>query len=265
MRIALLFVPAALLLLAAAPAIAQDDTLCSDRPGKATPSCTVSPGTLQIETSALDWTHDKAQGVRTDTLLFGDTLVRYGVGADTEVRLGFTPYVRERTRDGGGVSIADGFGDVGVSIKHRLLDGGDEGISVAALAFVSLPVGSDAVSAGTVAGGLAVPVDVPLPGGWALNATPTIEAAADEDGDGRHLSYAGVVALSHPVTATLDATGEFFVQRDADPLGHTTQATADLLLAWQPLASWQFDVSTYLGLNRDTPDVEVLGGFTRRF
>lgn len=163
------------------------------------------------------------------------------------------------------MSIADGFGDVGLSLKHRFVDGGSAGVSIAALPFVVLPVGNDAVSAGTFSGGLTVPVDIPLPGGWSLNSTPTVAAAADGDGDGRHLAYGNVVALSHTLTGNLGATGEFFIQRDRDPSGYSTQATVDLLLAWSPITNWQFDVSSYVGLNRTTPDVEILGGFTRRF
>lgn len=244
----------------------QDAPLCSDRPGLATPSCVVAPGTLQIETSAVDWTRDEASGSRNDIFLFGDTLLKYGVGGNTEARISFTPYIRSRTRGpDGAVSIADGFGDVGLSVRHRFIDGGDNGVSVSAQPFVSLPVGADAVSAGTVSGGLTVPVDIPLPGGWSLNTTPTVAAAADADGDGRHLAYSGVVALTHALTGNLGATGEFFIQRDRDPLGHTTQSTVNFLLAWQPIPNWQFDVSSYVGLNRNTPGVELLGGLTRRF
>lgn len=244
----------------------QDAPLCSDRPGLATPSCVVTSGTLQIETSAIDWTRDEAGGSRNDMFLFGDTLLKYGVGGDTEARISFTPYIRSRTRGpDGAVSIADGFGDVGLSVRHRFIDGGGSGVSLSAQPFVSLPVGTDAVSTGTVSGGLTVPVDIPLPGGWSLNTTPTVAAAADADGDGRHLTYSGVIALTHALTDSLGATGEFFIQRDRDPRGHTTQSTVNFLLAWQPILNWQYDVSSYVGMNRNTPDVELLGGFTRRF
>ena len=255
----------ATLLLGASTASAQDAPICSERPGKAVPSCVLDATTVQVETSAIDWTHDQSDGTRSDTLLFADTLLRYGVGADTEVRINVTPYIRSRTRTFNVVSIADGFGDVSLSVKHRAINGGDRGVSVAVLPFVSLPVGSDAVSAGVVSGGLTVPVDIPLPGDWSLNTTPTIAAAADSDGHGRHLAYANVVDLSHPLTANLTATTEFFIQRDRDPFGHSTQATADVLFAWTPIRNWQFDASSYVGLNHDTPDIELLGGFTRRF
>lgn len=262
----LIILGSALILAYPLAASAKDAPLCSDRPGKATPSCVVASGTLQVETSIIDWTHDVTGGMRSDMLLFGDTLVKYGIGSNTEARIEFTPYIRSRTRTpAGGVSIADGFGDVGLSVRHRFIDGGSAGASISAQPFITLPVGGNAVSSGTVSGGLTVPIDVPLPGGWALNATPTVAAAADSSGDGRHLTYSGVVAVTHGLTGNLSATTEVFIQRDRDPLGHTTQSTLDFLLAWQPIRNWQFDVSSYVGLNRDTPDVELLGGFTRRF
>lgn len=253
------------LLAGASAAKAQNAPLCSDRPGKATPSCVAAQGTVQVETSAIDWTRDRADGASSDTFLFGDTLLKYGIGGDTEVRVSLTPYIHSRTRGTGGALSAKGFGDVGLSFRHRLLDGGDGGVSVAVQPAVVLPVGSDDVSSGTVSGSVTLPIDIPLPGGWSLNTTPTVAAAADADGNGRHLAYAGVVAVSHGIGANLSATGELFVQRDRDPGGHSTQATADLLLAWQPIADWQFDVSSYVGLNRTTPDLELLVGFTRRF
>ena len=204
-------------------------------------------------------------GAHSDTFLFADTLLKYGIGSDTEVRVSLTPYIHSRTRDASGASSVDGFGDVGLSFRHRLIDGGDGGISVAFQPTVVLPVGSDDVSTGTVSGSITLPIDMPVSGGWSLNATPSVAAAPDADGDGRHLAYAGVVAVSHGIGGNLSATGELFVQREEDPGGHSTQATADFLLAWQPVANWQFDVSSYVGINRTTPDLELLAGFTRRF
>ena len=41
----------------------------------------------------------------------------------------------------------------------------------------------------------------------------------------------------------------------------------DLTLAWQPLGrdDLQFDIGVYGGLTRDTPDLEVSAGLSRRF
>ena len=73
-------------LLIASPALADDDLRdpCAERPGLDTPACTVDPGHLQVELGVGDWTLDKQAGSRTDTILLGQALARYGVGTSTE-------------------------------------------------------------------------------------------------------------------------------------------------------------------------------------
>ena len=260
------FIGLALGVLATAAARAQDaPALCADRPGKATPSCVAARGTIQIETSALDWTRDDSAGTRSDTFLFADSLVKLGIGGDTEARVAVTPHIRQRTRDASGVTIADGFGDIGLSLRHRLIDGGDRRVSFAVQPFVTLPVGDKAVSAGTWSAGIVTPLDIPTGTPLALNLTPTWAAVADEDGDGRHFQASIVAAATHPISGTLSGTFELFAQTDDDPAGSSTQATADFLLAWAPADDWQFDLSSYVGLTRATPDLSLLIGFTRAF
>lgn len=257
------FVLAAGLIAVAAPAAAQD--LCADRPGKATPSCVVDPGAVQVETSVIDWSRSDDGATRDDDLLFGDTLVRWGVADAIELRGAFTSYEHDRMRGPGGVTIARGFGDFGLSAKWRAVDGGDKGVSIALLPSVTLPVGDKAVSQGTWSADLTVPIDVPLADKWSLDLSPTLSAAADEDGNGRHFAYAGAASLGYAISDAVSLSGELWAQRDNDPAGHTTQASADLLLAWQPAKDWQLDLSGYAGLTQATPDMELIAGVTRRF
>lgn len=172
-------------------AAAQDvPSLCSDRPGNATPTCVAAPGTIQIETSFVDWTGDEDMGVGTQSYLFGDSLVKFGIAGDTELRLGFTPYQYDRVSAAGRVATAEGIGDISLSARHRLVDGSagsGGGVSFAVQPFIALPVGSDEVSAGTWSIGLTTPIDIPGPGGVSFNLSPVIAAQADSDGNGRHL------------------------------------------------------------------------------
>ena len=263
----LLALPVAALFLPASASAQEGDapSLCSDRPGKASPTCVVAPGTFQIETSIADWTRDQSGDGQEDSILFADSLLRYGVADRFELRVAVTPYVHDRTRTGGAVDSADGFGDVGLSARYLAVDGGDDGVSLAVQPSVTLPVGSGSVSQGTWSAGLLVPVSIPLSDGWSLGATPAVYASADADGDGRHFAYSGVGAISKEVGGGVTLTGEIWALRDQDPSGHATQATLDLLGAWQSGADTQFDLGSYIGLNSNTPDVEILGGFTHRF
>jgi hypothetical protein len=64
------------------------DRLCSERPGLTTSACITAPGRLQAETGLGNWTLERRDGERVDTVLIADTLIRYGVGGKTELRLG---------------------------------------------------------------------------------------------------------------------------------------------------------------------------------
>ncbi|TPG39682.1 transporter [Sphingomonas koreensis] len=254
---------AATLLAVATPAVAQG--LCADRPGKATPACVVDPGAFQIETSLADWSRSDDGPTRDDDLLFGDTLLRWGVADNLELRGSLTAYEHDRTRAPGGVNIAKGFGDIGLSAKWRAIDGGDAGVSVALLPSVTLPVGDAAVSDGTWSADVTVPIDIPVSDKISFNLAPTLSAAADGDGDGRHFAYSGAAAVNYQLSDAVSIGGELWAERDQDPAGHETQASADLLLAWQPAKDWQLDLSGYAGLTQATPDVELIAGVTRRF
>ncbi|MDB5702611.1 MAG: hypothetical protein JWL66_2810 [Sphingomonadales bacterium] len=266
-RTALLVASATVVALAATAAWADTPELrdfCADRPGLGTPACTIDPGHVMVELGVADWTLDKQPDARTDTVIAGDLLVRYGLDATTEVQLGWTAYGHVRVRDNatGMVSRTGRTGDVLLSFRKSL--SGPNG-KVAIQPFVTVPVGRSPVGAGDWGAGVILPFGFDLGQGIQLAFTPEIDAAVDQDGSGRHLSYSNVIGLSEPLTKTLNLTEELSAARDNDPSGHSTTLLASASLAYQPGKNSQFDVGTVAGLNRNSPDVEVYFGIARRF
>jgi len=243
--------------------------LCSDRPGKATPACTLDPGHVEYETSLADWTRDRSGGAREDTLLVADSLPRIGLTSDTEAQIGWTPWGHVRTHEpGGAITKMSGAGDVTLALRHNLRNPDGSGTSIAFQPFVSLPTGGKAISDGDWGAGLTVPVSFSLPHDMQFAVVPTAEAAVDADGTGRHSAYELATALTAPLGDNgLSASVEFWGQRDNDPSGHSSQYSADVMGIWQPkqLANVQFDIGSYVGLNRNTPDIQLLGGVAIRF
>lgn len=263
MRLAL----APLLLLLAAPAVAQGRDLCPERPGLDTPPCVLDAGRVQIEAAAAGWTRETSAGSRSDTLVAGEFLLRYGLDDRTEARLDWAPYGHVRTRDRltGAVERQDGTGDVTLSIKRSLVAPGGGGASVALLPHVSLPTGGRAIGAGDWGAGLLLPMSFALSEGAALILTPELDAAVDEDRDGRHLAWGSAGGLQVDLGDALSAAVEMQAIRDRDPDGHATRLLGSASLAWAAGEDSQFDVGTNLGLNRATPDVELYVGVARRF
>jgi hypothetical protein len=241
-----------------ASASAQDREYCPERPGIDTPACTMAPGRVSVETSIADWTRD-------DNILFGDTLVRVGVSDTIEARVGWTPFGHDRMRDQTGVDTVNGVGDVSLGLKANLHNPDGSGLSIAALPYVTLPVGRSNIGAGDWGAGFLIPVTYELSDTLSLDLTPEIDAAVDEDGNGRHLAYSTAAGLAVKLNKDFTLTGEFQALRDDDPEDHATQALAALSLAWSATDDLQFDVFGAAGLNDHTPDARVYAGIARRF
>jgi Putative MetA-pathway of phenol degradation len=242
---------------------------CADRPGKGTPPCILDTGHVQAEMSLIDFTHDRSPDAMIDTALVGDMLVRAGVSQTTELRLGWTPLgiVRTRDRTTNAVIRSSGVGDVMLGFRTSLKNPDGSGLSIAVQPSVSLPVGSSAIGAGTWGASLVVPVSFQLSPIVQVALSPEVDAAPNGDSSGRHARYGGVFGIGVPVTSAISAGVELAAFRDDDPSGHTTNATADLTLAWTPQSAkgLQFDAGLYAGLNSDTPDLQAVIGVAKRF
>lgn len=254
-------------LVAAMPASAQEPSreFCADRPGLGTPACILDSGHVQVELGLADWTLERAPGQRTDTWLAGDLLVRLGIADHAELQLGWTAFGHLRERIGNAVQRQSSTGDVTIALRRSLLHPGGDGARVAVMPYASLPTGGGAIGAGTWSAGVEIPFGFDLSSNVALEFAPKVEAAADSDGDGRHLAYGGVATLDVDFSDRLTAAAELSATRDDDPSGHGTQTLAGLSVGWMAHRDFQLDAGVNLGLDRAAPDVELYAGVSRRF
>jgi hypothetical protein len=255
------------LLLAAAPALAQERDYCPARPGLGTPACTIAPGRVSVEMGLVDRTRDENSSERTDAILIGDTLVRIGLTDTIEAQFGWTPFGHVRTRDklAQSVESTDRVGDVTLGFKANLHHPDGTGFSAAIQPFVTLPTGRSPAGAGDWGAGVVAPVTFDLNGTLNLQFTPEADAAVDQDGNGRHLAYGGTLGLGVKLSNKVSSTIELQAMRDEDPSGGTTASLVSLALAWMPKDDLQIDIGTAAGLDREAPDAEFYAGISRRF
>ncbi|MEG3088605.1 transporter [Sphingomonas sp. PB4P5] len=261
--IAGLFLSAAI----AAPALAEERDYCPSRPGLGTTPCTISPGKISVETALVDWTRDDNSDAREDTILVGDTQIRFGVTDTVELQAGWTPFGHVRTRDkvAGGVDSANRVGDAYLGFKANLVSPDGSGFSAAVSSFATLPVGRMPTGAGDWGAGLLAPISYDLNDTLNLQFTPELDAAVDEDGNGRHLAYSGVAGLGIKLSEQLTTTLEVQLLRDRDPAEKTSQALAGVSLGYMVGDDLQLDCGINAGLNRQSPDTEMYLGISRRF
>lgn len=258
---------AAVLLLAGASAQAQEAReFCANRPGRGSPPCVLDAGRFQAEASGADFTHNRRNGVVTDTTLLGDLAFRLGVTGSGEAQLAFSPYMRIRAKDAGGSSRATGYSDLTLAWRQSLRNPDGSGVSIALEPFVTAPTAKRGFGAGGWQGGVTVPMAFPLPGGLGLGVTPQLAAVKNAGRGGSHLGASGVVGVSRPFGA-FSVGAEIYVNYDDDPSGDVVSKTFDLAGAWIPpgLKATQFDVGVNAGLDRHAPDYQFYAGVAHRF
>ena len=258
---------AVLAVMLAIPAAAQERDYCSTRPSLGQSACVLEAGRFAVETGLADWERDDAGDMRVDRIAIGDTLVRIGVTDHAELQIGWTPFgtVREADRAGGTVRRFDRVGDASIGARVALHNPDGSGFSWGLQPTVTLPVGRTPVGEGDWGAELVVPASIDLNDGLQLQFSPSVAAAVDADGHGRHLAYGNIVGLELAASDAVHVTLEGAVLRDDDPSGAATQAFTALAAAFTASDDLQFDVGGVAGLNADSPDLRLYAGISRRF
>lgn len=249
----------------ASTAFAADDGICADRPGKSSETCTVPAGHWQIETGLADWALRRGGNERETLLVLGETTVKYGLDAKSDIEVDLTPWERTTSRAGGIHDSAAGIGDVYVNYK-RQLTASDAPFQVTLLPFVKIPTAKRSLGNRKFEAGLLVPMGFPLgKSPFSVNLTPEFDLVADEDGHGLHASMSQVASLGWELSPRLNVAGEIWGQWNWDPAATVRQYSADASIAYLASKNVQLDAGANFGLNRETADIELYTGVAMRF
>jgi Putative MetA-pathway of phenol degradation len=260
-----IFNAAALVLGVSTAAMADEQPICADRPGKATSACTAPPGKWQIESGLADWSLQKSDGERDTSLTIGETTFKYGIGDASDIELDVTPWERMTSRIGGSHESATGFGDLNVIYKQRVTPS-DAPLQVIAMPYIKLPTAKHSLGNGKWEAGLLIPMAYSIAKSpFSIGATPELDWVADSDGHGHHAAMQQVVALGWAATDKLNISAELWAAWDWDPAGTTNQYSTDASVAYLVDKDLQLDAGANFGLNRNTPDVELYTGVSVRF
>lgn len=263
-----------IVLLTAAPAAAAAEStasdglrpLCADRPGKATPPCILDAGHTQLEVGLLDFATTRDPAGRDDTYSLGGFELRRGLTRRVEAELAWTPLIVERDRRPGGDAHSTGVGDLTLGMRAALTDPDADGVAVSVEPFLTAPTATHGLGAGGWTGGVLLPMAAPLPGGASVTVSPQLQILRNAAGGGAHVAWSAGAGVARPVgNASLGL--ELWGAVDDDPAGSTKQASVDFTAAWTPAKApnLQLDGGVNAGLNRQTPQVELYMGVSRRF
>ncbi|MBV9331842.1 MAG: transporter [Alphaproteobacteria bacterium] len=260
------------LLLATAGAADGDQALrdlCPDRPGRGSSACTVDEGHFQIESDLVNATFDRQDGFTTDTIIFTDPNLKYGISNDFDVEANFTPYEIIRSHDSysGASAVEKGIGDLYLRTKWAVIGNSGTDFALALDAFLKLPTAPRSIGNGAVEGGLVVPLSWSLGDGWSLGSTPEIDVLQDSSSTGYHPAVTDVFGLSKSIGSGVSLGAELWESTDFDRQMTTQQYSVDGNAAWIPESApnWQLDAGANFGLNHNSHGTQLYSGVSRRF
>jgi len=244
-------------------AIADDDTIVTDRPDFVESSDVVGRGKFQIETSvSLERNDDSGMSTHTYTT---PTLVRIGLNDRWELRMETDGLVSERATANGISETSHGYSDIALGLKWHFTDGDarTHSPSTAWLMHVDMNTGSSDFRGNGLRPSLRFVAE------WELSDVVScgVMPGVIYDQNDRHRFVSGILAATCGKQFTSAVRG--FVELAGQQLANKSDGgdviTADAGATWLLSKSVQLDASVQRGLTNDTPNWAVGVGFSMKF
>ncbi len=215
----------------------------------------LDPGRVAVETALSDWERDDDS----DTVLFGDTLLRLGLTDRVEAQLDWTPIGIERDRIGDRRKTRSGDVALGARIALRNPDG--KGLSYGLQPSITLPVGRGPIGQGGWGADLVAPISYDLSKTLNLQFSPELAWIPREEAPGHMVSTTATLGLGIMLSDRCQLSAEGQWSHDTE----TTEHRIALAIAWQVSPDFAIDAGGVAGLDDDTPGLRIYSGLSRRF
>jgi Putative MetA-pathway of phenol degradation len=239
--------------------------ICADRPGLGTATCIVEQGHWQVEVGLWDASLQHRDGVTADLTVAADPTIKYGISDNADLEASMALYQSMRVHDVSGTRTDSGVSDLLLHAKWNLTPSGEGNFHWILDPFIKLPTAGHELGNERIEAGLLVPMSYEFGNDWSLDSTPEADMLADGNGDGYHTALVDVVGISRDLPGGFSLGAELWTSQDLDPDGTISQYSLGPALAWLLDSNTQMDGGFAVGLNHETPDLELYAGISRRF
>jgi len=250
----------ALAIIVAAPGIAAERPLSTDRPDRTKSPYSVPKGWVQVESDVLTQGQFEGSGgsiTGTSVMAFN---AKYGVARNLDVQFLFAPWVRVRAeRAGFPDDESNGTGPAGLRLKYNLAGNDISGPAMAVLPFAYVPTRGDAIF-DSITWGLVAPVSIDLGGDRAMSAMAGAMRLNNEK-----TWVIGSISLGTPIAGDFAGFVEIYIARAGFADDALDDTTFDAGITFAPDPDWQLDTGIYYGITSSTEDWRVFVGASARF
>jgi hypothetical protein len=239
----------------------------TDRPTKSNVPYTVDAGHFQYETDIVNFSYLQSGSTRLTTLLAPNPTFKVGLTNNIDFEVNWAPFVHIDDRDVSTNSFSQmsGVGDLFLRTKINLW-GNDGGKSAFALIpYVKAPTAPLGIGNGATEGGIIAPLSFSLSKDLTLLFNSEVDILKDTTGDGYHTGFINLVNLSGTIAKDVTLYGELWSNINFDNPRTIQQYSFDTAIAYIVRPNFQIDAGLNIGLNRDTPALQVYMGAAQRF
>ena len=238
------------------------------RPAKGTGPTTVDAGHVQIELEAFNYARQKSNGVQTTTWIGPNPTIKIGLTNQIDFQVNWAPFQQAKVHDSAAGTTDRFSGGTDVFLRSKINLWGNEGTGKTAFAivpFVKLGTAPEGLGNKSTEGGVIMPYSLNLGNDISLAITSEVDYLRNSVGRSYHAGYVNSIGLSGPIVKDVTLTGELWSSINRDPGNTIRQYSFDTALAWAAQPNLQFDIGANIGLNRETPALQVYTGVSRRF
>lgn len=211
---------------------------------------TVAPGRFLLEMDALSLVIDRDGLDKFTAVGAGLALITTGLSETWDVQVGAELYISQRYESGNFTERRTGIGDIYVRTKWRFYE--SEMLAAAVIPFVKIPTNSGGVGNDSVEGGVIVPWEAYLVGGFTFNAMVEVDLVRNAADDGYDALWYASAAVSRTLTSRLALYGELDAQKTTGDREWQSTLGVGAYLTISEILSWDF--ALYRGLSRNSPD-----------
>jgi hypothetical protein len=213
---------------------------------------TVEPGKFLMEMDALSLIVDREDGNKFTALGAASTFITTGVTENWDIQLGAEFFISQKFDVGGFTDRNTGIGDVYVRTKWRFWNDPTTHTAVALLPFVKIPTNSGGVGNDSIEGGVIVPAEWLIWGGFNLYAMAEVDFIRNADDNGYDTFWYVSAALNRTITSAVNLYAELDAGKSSGGQPWQGSVGGGVTLAVGKLVSWDFAV--YRGISRGAPD-----------
>lgn len=213
---------------------------------------TVQPGHFLIEVDALSFTVDRQPGLKYTAFGAATTFLTTGITSRLDLQLGAELYVRQDFDAAGLTERKSGVGDVYVRAKYRFYESNDTYTAVAVMPYVKIPTNSGGVGNDSVEGGVIVPFQTELMGGFTLAAMGELDFVRNDANNGYDTYAFASASLTRQFFRTVGLYGEAVAAKSSGGAPWEGTLGAGATLTVSKYAWWDFAI--YRGISAGAAD-----------